>query len=315
MLFLIIVLLFVLCAFALNLLYKRTNHFCNQFVDVRKYWKRGGIADNLQIVNVGSNHPKFGFDYSETGIRGENCAIGPQTFEYDFAVLRKITPHLGRKAVVVFPVCLQNFFLYRQSNRGTHLKYYTFLESQDIVGYSWKEKLVKLYFPLLRHPKCLRYLLKDTGKDTRHEWTENPMKTDAELNKDADFWINCWNREFQINIPSLNISDKNHKDIRHNIELMREMIAYCGQHSFQPIIVILPVTTYLSSRFSDDYLNTHVYHYINESAKAGVPVLNYLKDERFTSPEWYINSFFFNKRGRQYFTQVFVNDLKKRGKL
>lgn len=313
MTYLLVFILCIFCALGLNLLYRRTNHFCNQFVDVRKYWRKDGVPGNLQIINVGSNHPKFAFDYSETGVRGANLAIGPQTFEYDFAILRKNTSLLAQKAVVVFPICLQNFFLYRQENRNIHLKYYTFLDSHDIVGYSWKEKLFELYFPLFRHPMRLRYLLKNVRKDNRLEWMENPMTTDAELEKDADFWVRCWNREFKINIPSLNISDKNCEDIQQNIRLMKEMIVFCKLHNLQPVIVILPVTKHLSSRFSEDYLQTHVFRYINESAEVGAPVLNYLKDERFTSSEWYINSFFFNKRGREYFSKVFVDDLKSQG--
>lgn len=305
----------MVCAFGLNNLYKRTNHFNNQFVDVRKYWREDGIPDNLQIVNVGSNHPKFGFDYIDTGIRGVNLAIGPQTFEYDFAILRRNISHLANKAVVVFPICLQSFFLYRQKNRAIHSKYYTFLDPRDIVGYSRKEKLYEIDFPLIRHPKRLRYLLMDVKKDDRIEWTENPMKTEAELEKDADFWIRCWDREFDIHIPSLDISDKNKEDIQQNICIMKEMIDYCKLHDLKPVIAILPVTRYLSSHFADDYLQTHVLRYINESAKAGTPVMNYLKDDRFTDPSLYINSFFFNKIGRKAFTKVFVEDLKKQGLL
>jgi len=315
MFFSVILIICFLCAFGLNSLYKRTNHFNNQFVDVRKYWREDGIPDNLQIVNVGSNHPKFGFDYTDIGVRGANLAIGPQTFEYDYAVLRKNVPHLAPKAVVVFPICLQKFFLYRQENRAVHTKYYTFLESHDIIGYSRKEKLWEIDFPLFRHPKLLRYLLKDARKDKRLEWTENPMKTEMELEKDADFWIRCWDREFDIHIPSLYISDKNRDDIQQNIRIMKEMIEYCKQHDLSPVIVILPVTRNLSSRFADDYLQAHVLRYINESAQAGAPVMNYLKDDRFTDPSLYINSFFFNKTGRKAFTKVFVEDLKKQGLL
>lgn len=296
----------------LNSLYKRTNHFNNQFVDVRKYWQKDGIADNLQIVNLGSNHPKFGFDYTDTGVRGANLAIGPQTFEYDYAILRKNITHLAKNAVVVFPICLQNFFLYRQTNRGVHLKYYTFLDSKDIVGYSKKEKIFELGFPLLRHPKRLRYLLKDVKTDNRLEWTDNPMKTEAELEKDADFWIRCWDKEFDIHIPSLEISSKNQEDIHQNIRLMKEMIEYCKKHELKPVIVILPVTENLSSRFSEDYLKTHVLRYVNESAKAAAPVFNYLKDKRFTGSSLYINSFFFNKTGRRSFTKAFIEDLKQK---
>lgn len=313
MFFFVILIICFLCAFGLNSLYKRTNHFNNQFVDVCKYWREDGIPDNLQIVNVGSNHPKFGFDYTDTDVSGANLAVGPQTFEYDFAVLRTNVPHLAPKAIVIFPICLQKFFLYRQDNRAVHTKYYTFLEPCDIVGYSRREKLYEIVFPLFSHPKRLRYLLKDVKKDNRLEWKENPMKTDAELEKDADYWIRCWDKEFDIHIPSLDISEKNKDDILQNIRILKEMIEFCKKHDLQPVIAILPVTRYLSSRFAEDYLQTHVLRYINESAKAGAPIMNYLKDDRFTDPSLYINSFFFNKTGRKIFTKVFVEDLKKQG--
>lgn len=315
MIYIAILLICVLAAFGLNSLYKRTNHYNNQFVDVRKYWSKDGVPDGLQMINVGSNHPKFGFDYSDTDINGANLAIGPQTFEYDFAILRKNVLHLAPKAVVVFPICLQNFFLYRQENRTIHVKYYTFLNPKDIVGYTQKERFSELDFPLFFHPKRLRYLIKDSRKDSRLEWTENPLKSATELNKDADFWIRCWDREFNIHIPSLEISEKNEEDISQNIRLMKEMITYCHEHGLQPVIAILPVTEYLSSRFSEEYLEKRVFNYIYESAKAGAPVFNYLKDERFTSPALYINSFFFNKKGRKAFTKVMLEDMKQKGLL
>lgn len=96
-----------------NAIYKRTNHFNNQFIDVRKYWDMATFPNNLQVVNLGSNHPKFGFDYSETGIKAVNSAVGPQTLEYDFAILRKITPYLAKEAFVIIPICLLELFLYR----------------------------------------------------------------------------------------------------------------------------------------------------------------------------------------------------------
>ena len=300
----------VICAFGLNALYKHTNHFCNQFVDVRKYWRADGVPCDLQIVNVGSSHPKYAFDHGVTGLRGANLAVGPQTFEYDFAILRKNIDHLSPGAVVVFPICLLSFFLFRQRDRFFHLKYYTFLQPEDIVGYSRKERLWELVFPLFRHPRRLRYLFCDVPKDESLDLTENPMKTEAELEKDADFWIWCWNKQFGIDIPSLEISDKNRQDIRKNILMMKEMADYCRDRGLRPVIAVLPVTRQLSSRLSEDFLKTHCYPYIDEAAQDGTPVLDYLADERFLSPEWYINSFFFNKRGRERFTKTFIDDLK-----
>ena len=179
----------IVALFVSNAIYKLTNHFNNQFVDVRKYWDMAIFPNNLQVVNLGSNHPKFGFDYSETGIKAVNCAVGPQTLEYDFAILRKITPYLTKDAFVIIPICLLKLFLYRQKSRSTHAKYYTFLTKEDIVDYSKMERIKLLKFPLIFNPRLLRYVIRDVKKDTRLELTENPMKDVTVLNKDADSWI------------------------------------------------------------------------------------------------------------------------------
>lgn len=295
--------------FIANALYKRTNHYNNQFVDVRKYWDMSTFPKDLQVVNLGSNHPKFGFDYTETGLRAMNCAVGPQTFEYDFAVLRKIAPYLATGARVLIPVCLLKFFLYRQKSRSVHAKYYTFLSREDIVGYSKLEQIRLLKYPLIFNPRLLRFVIRDVPKDTRLELTENPMKDTVALNKDAERWIDCWNHEFDISLPTPTLSEDNVSDIHQNIHILRDMLEYCSSYGFKPIIAILPVTKYLSCRFSDDFIKNHIFRYIDIANVINAPVLNYLKDERFTSPDLYINSFFMNKTGRKKFTLEIMRQL------
>lgn len=296
--------------FILNALYKRTNSFQNQFVDVRKFSVEGGVGNNLEIVNLGSNHPKFGFDYSEVDVLGENWAIGPETFEYDYSVLRKNASHLAAGAVVVLPICLLNFFLYRQKSRVIHVKYYSFLEAKDIVGYSRKEKWSNYSFPLFFHPLRVRFLIRDTKMDNRFLLRENQCKTEEELNKDAEFWIECWNREFDIKLPVPSLSQENRNDILHNINILKDMIGYCLSKGFNPVIVILPVTNNLYSRFTSEFIEQHILKYIADANEAEIPVVNYLTDNRFTDPSLYINSFFFNAIGRKEFTKQFVKDLR-----
>lgn len=310
MIILIIILFLITCAFLLNALYKRTNAYQNQFIDVCKFYKKGGIGNNLEIINLGSNHPKFGFDYSDLDVKGENWAVGPETFEYDFAVLRKNVSHLASGAVVVIPVCLLKFFLYRQKNRARHIKYYSFLDAQDIVGYSILEKWIHYSFPLFFHPMRLRSLLRDTKKDNRLSLDTNLCKTEAELKKDADKWINSWNKEFGIKLPSPTLSPNNEKDISNNIQILKEMIEYCLSKGLKPVIAILPVTDYLYSRFTSEFVEKHILAYIAEANEAKVSIVNYLRDERFTDSSLYINSFFFNTKGRKKFTKQFIEDLR-----
>lgn len=85
-------------------------------------------------------------------------------------------------------------------------------------------------------------------------------------------------------------------------------------HNFKPIITILPVTDYFSSRFTDEFIQEHIVRYINAANSVEAPVLNYLNDKRFTASELYINSFFMNKKGRKMFTKEIINSILDRNK-
>lgn len=310
MIILIIILFLIVCAFLLNALYKRTNAYRNQFVDVRKFSEKGGVGNNLEVINLGSNHPKFGFDYTGLDVKGENWAVGPQTLEYDFSILRNNISHLASGAVVVIPICLLKMLLFRQEGRTVHTKYYSFLPPEDIVGYSKFEKFHRYDFPLLFHPRNMCSLIRDIKKDERLLLDENPLKTEEALNKDADHWIDIWNKEFDIKLPSPTLSADNKSDIQKNIQILKEMIEYCLSKGLKPVIAILPVTENLYSRFTPEFIERHILAYIAEANEVKVPIKNYLTDERFTDPSLYINSFFFNTNGRKMFTKQFIEDLR-----
>lgn len=311
MIYFAIILILVVGAFILNVFYKRTNHYNNQFLDVRKIQNSVKNVKKYDIVNLGSNHPKFAFDYSVIpDVRGTNWAIGPQTFEYDFAVLRRFRPSLADNAIVLLPICLKNFFLYRQEKRSIHAKYYTFLPKEDIVNYSFFEKIRLVVFPLLFNPKLLKYIFKDVKTDNRMALNYNPM-TREKLQEDANFWINCWDRDFGVSSTSFNITDKNKSDITKNICILQNTISYCVKEGLRPVICLIPVSNYLANKFSDDYLQKHLYNYINQVLNKDVPFFDYLNDKRFTDSKLYFNSFFFNLEGRKMFTKIFFNDLKE----
>lgn len=300
---------------SLNYLYKRTNVYSNQYLDIKKIQNSLNNNVKYQIVNLGSNHPKFALDYSVSSmVKGANWAVGPQTFEYDFAILKNNVQHLAPGAVVVIPVCLLNFFLYRQKLRAIHAKYYNFLPKEDIVKYSVFEKFMNVTFPIIK-PLRLRFLLKDIKKDSRLDYTSNPMTSEEQLNKDASYWVDVWNKQFDIKLPEPRLSDFNISEILNNIRVLREMLNYCVKNNLKPVIAILPVTDNLSSQFSNSFIDNHIIKYINEANSINAPLMNYLKDQRFADSSLYINSFFMNKKGREIFTKQFLNDLHSKSLL
>ena len=295
----------------LNAQYKRTNTFQNQFIDITKFQSLKD-EDRFDIVNLGSNHPKFAFDYSETEVKGMNWAVGPQTFMYDFAILKKYKKHLNSGARVIIPVCPLKFFLL-DTQVNNLVKYYRIFSKHEMPNYDIKQKISEYIFPVFRHPLRAKRIIRDYRADNRLLLKENPLNKE-QIAKDATFWIEgCWNPEFNIDIANMStLSKANQKSIEGNIRILTEMIQYCIDNGFQPVLVMLPVTKELSSKFSEDFIQQHILRYINESNKQRVPVLNYLKDERFVSLDLYINSFFMNATGRKYFTKIFVNELNNK---
>lgn len=295
----------------LNYLYKKTNHFRNKFSDIERLTN---ISESLDIVNLGSNQPKYAFDYTSCDdVKGMNWGVGPQSLEYDFAILRKCSRYLHDNSVVLIPICPLKFFLTRHKGIDIHIKYYGFLPKEDIVDYSDKLYITEIKHPIYYHPKRLKFLLKDVGASSDIMRMDcNPMD-EIQLRRDADRWIDCWNREFNIDIDNLELSEDNKESIRFNIDLLNKMLAYCIQHKFKPIIMTLPVTEYLGNKFSKEFLDSHVMRYIEQANKDyNCPTLFYLKGNKFKDKDLYFNSFFMNAKGRNLFTHEVVKELRNR---
>lgn len=316
--FLVITLLSPVVLLKLNGLYKLTNHFQNQFIDIMKF--RGkqafelGIPHNLEVVNLGSNHPKFAFDYSDLSVKGMNWAVGPQTFEYDYMILKKFHSFLTIGATVIIPVCPLKFFLYKYKNLSAVTKYFGTFDTYIIPDYNPLLYKKKFQYPLLFNPKYARFILKDVRKDDRMELQVNPM-SEQQIQRDAKMWIDdCWNREFDIDICHMQeLSVENAQAIQANIRLLREIVVFCMTRNYHPVITYLPVSKALSEKFSSEFIEKHIHSYVNR-AISGLDVLvwDYMKDERFQSSEYYINSFFMNRKGARYFTNLFLRELEQR---
>ena len=293
--------------FLLNVLYKKTNHYYNSIFDIIKF-KEKEIGDSLGVVVVGSNQPKYGFDFSNTNLKGANWAIGPESFEYDYTILREYSSHISKGAVVIIPVCPLSFFLYRFKDNDTYSKYYLFLDKKNIHNYSLCRYL-KVLFPLFFNPKLMRYLIRDTKKNDSLHMAHNPL-CEEELKADAMKWIKGWNQQFGIQIPTPAIQSTHRDDMSKNIEILKRMIGFCISRELKPVITILPVTEYLYSYFTQEFIEKYIVDNITEANSYNVPVLNYINDKRFKDPSLYINSFFLNSTGRSYFTKHFIEDLR-----
>jgi hypothetical protein len=165
-------------------------------------------------------------------------------------------------------------------------------------------------YPVLTAKKQILRVVKDTKPDIRLELEKNPMGKD-EIKKDALKWLDGWKKQFQIgDLENIVLSDENTISIEKNIVILKEMIDFCIEREYEPVLLVLPVTQELSSLFPDKFVKEQIIDYINQSNEKNVGFLNYWKDERFEDESYYFNSFFMNKIGRKKFTEQVLKDLE-----
>lgn len=307
-----ILLLVAVTGLFFNAMYKHTNAYCNQFIDIDKFKYLSGQPDHsIDVAVLGSNAPKFAFDFSEIKhLKCENWAVGPETFEYDFILLRKFAHKLKYGATVVWPICPGNFFLYKFLNQSDLTKYYRILSQDEFPEYSKQQYIKEYKYPLFYHPKRIKYLIKDIPQDLRMNLYKNLLDVEG-VKKDAKWWIyNCWNPEFDIDIENMQpLSECNRRAVEENVRIVREMAQYCKDNGFRLLTVYLPLTKELGSLFSSMYVESQMTAYVKLATENyNVDLVDYMRDERFQSSDYYINSFFMNRKGAMIFTKTFVEE-------
>ncbi|MDD2791233.1 MAG: hypothetical protein PHU40_11300 [Sulfurimonas sp.] len=306
MIYLLIIIGLILLALVVNKAYKNTNFYKNKFVDTYKF---KNIPQNLEVVNLGSNQPKFAFDYSQNDVLGMSWAVGPQTLEYDFRILKNYYSYLKKDAKVIIALSPFQFFLDKYKDDAANHKYYEFLEPSLIDGYSQIKKRLHIDFPIFTAKKQILRILKDVPADKRVELGINPLNAEK-IKKDAQKWVDGWKKQFGINtLENIELSDGNKTNIDKNIKLLKEMIAFCKEREYEAVLLVLPVTKELSSLFPDEFVEKYILNPIKEANEQNVKFLNYWRDERFEAEENYIDSFFMNKVGRNKFTKQVLEDL------
>lgn len=308
MIYLLLIIGFILFALVVNKLYKNTNFYKNKFVDTHKF---KNIPQNLEVVNLGSNQPKFAFDYTNSDVLGMSWAVGPQTLEYDFRILKNYHEFLKKDAKVIIVLSPFQFFLDKYKDDASNHKYYKFLDPSLIDGFSQSKKRLYIDFPIFSAKKQILRILKDVPTDKRLEIDTNPLNAEK-IKQDAQKWVDSWKKQFAIKeLDNITLSDENKTNIEKNIKLLKEMIAFCKEKEFEAVILVLPVTKELSSLFPDEFVQQYILNPIIEANNENAKFLNYWKDERFEVTKNYIDSFFMNKIGRNKFTKVVLEDLKK----
>ena len=97
------VILILIIFLLVNNLYKKTNYYNNQILEISKYHKEN--RNNLKIVNLGSTYAQFAFgNYDELKLNGFSFALQSKSLKLDYKILLKYSKWLSEKCVVIIPL-------------------------------------------------------------------------------------------------------------------------------------------------------------------------------------------------------------------
>lgn len=277
-------------------------------------WYRNHDERNYDVVNLGSSGGKWAFDYTDTDVKGMNWAQQPQTLLEDFNLLRHYHSILRKNGYVLITI-----MPFTGLNKSTGLRdamKYLKIESQGkaIQPYMYKEAQRYAQFPILFGKPAIKALLKHLlGRESRPKahpstFDSNPMN-DKQLQLDADRWMKGWKKQFSIDDFEAPLTEQNQCGRGYRINLMRELIDFCLERSYQPVYVIPPVTEYLAKEFTPKFCQIYICDFLKQVDR-DIPLLDYSQNKELMQKDFYFNSFFLNHRGAKVFTRRVLKDLE-----
>lgn len=291
---------------ACNKVIRHTKWYEQYWNGVQKFWYLNRF--NLDVVNLGSNSGKYAFNYEGLDIAGMNWAVGPQSLVHDFNILKNYFSYLRNGATVIIAITPFSSLVSPNYNKGTNLKYYTFLHPATILNFDENERIKALRIkvnPVREMPwLCIKQTLKEGIKHIIHR----PVSK-CDIEKNASIFIDSWKKQFGITDLEASLSEQHSQDQVNRSQVLRDIIEFCLERNLRPALVIPPVHPSLSKKLTEKCRENYIYSFVKKANKRNIPFLNYMDDERSQNDGYFINPFFMSEDGAKMFTKIVLKDL------
>lgn len=274
--------------------------------DTTKFWNLSNF--NLDVVNLGSNSSRFAFSYIDSNLNCMNWAVSPQYLKYDFELLKNYHSFLAEGATVYISLCPFSFF-YPNFPKSYNLKYYTFLNPVSIIDFDEEERIKALQLKYNFIEKKPLYTIKETLKALIKAFLSflynNKQPDYSSFNMVASQMMYSWKKQFSINNFEEPLSEQLHDELVDTADTLNNMLQFCKERGFKPIVVIPPIHKSLSSLLPvwwNDALND----FIRLSNLQETPFYNFASDSRFMDDSFYRTPLYLNKEGARFFTNTLL---------
>lgn len=277
------------------------------FPECRKFEKY--YTFNTEVINLGSSSSVAAFNYDGLPVKAANFALSRNPLLGDLGILKNYSSFLREgTSTVIIPLC--PFSSLAGSYDYLDDRYYRILYPTTIPYYSYIHQVrvqEKWNDPIKYYPWYAPFL--DFYKLIVKNKKEKVLQEDR-LEKNAETYIRSWLHEFSMTDFNTPLSLKNKDGIDDAAEILNQMIDFCKEHGFKPVIVIPPVYRSLSKRLTKEARTLVLDSLIEKLNDKSVPFYNYLDDPQFVNDRMlFQNSFFLNKKGAKLFTYNLLKEL------
>ncbi len=302
----IIIVFTVAFLFISQKVFEKTNFYKNKYCETDKLRKTGKV----DFVNTGSTFAFYGLDYDVCDVKGLNLALRPQAIEADFRMLKHFESRYNKNATVFIIISDLAFAKREYIENESNDRYYKVLNSREIINYNPLRALRAKHFPVLYNWKNVLRFCRDIKLDYEYELKVNENDIEA---VEADAYKRCWVWMDEFNLSNLSYSSQGERFAHvfaYTTGIVAEMISWCRQRGYRPILVNLPVAKELKDNFSKEFLDAFYYDNIekalNKSGIEDVPFIDLAINEKLSDYLLYLDSCRLNKAGREIITKVLL---------
>lgn len=263
---------------------------------------------NTQVINLGSTSSLHAFDYDGLPVKGANWALSHNPLSGDLAVIKNYSSFLSPEGCKVL-ISLCPFSSLSGSYEIFEDRYYTILYPTTIPSYSYCHNILvqdKFKNPF-RYYSLYGFIL-----DIIHllPIKRNKSLSEKQMELDAENRLKSWLHEFSLKDLTSAFSLVNIYNMELAISLLEQIVEFCKERGFDPVIVIPPVYHTLSDKFSKESQDKLMLKMIEGLSYNDITFLNYFSDKQFSNNrDLFEDSFLLNKKGAVKFTRRVLTDI------
>jgi hypothetical protein len=251
----------------------------------------------FDIVNVGSSHGEYAFDYSVIKTdRGLNLAMSSQSFYYDDLMLKSYERHFNNNTIIVITV---SYFSFCYSYDEGDSRYVNFIEKSKL-NITLENYLFTKYLPLIGINGSKQFI---SAIQSNFILESEPLHNHNNL---EDFY-NESEVTYERHNRLMQCTDDQNKD---QIEILSNLISYHknkGRH-------VLLISTPKYKTYNDQFENADKFRYFQNidfiTRKFDISYYDYSKDERFSEEyDFFMDDDHLNTIGAQNFTKIVYNEV------